>query len=216
MTALQPAPFVLLAGVPGAGKTEALKAISKQAPWVRISDAETVRSRLSRYVPWLPYGLCRPFVHTIGHLAVLVQIIRRDRGPLIVHDPGTRHWSRRLLLRLALHRGHRPVAVYIDIDRESAILGQVRRGRVVRHHAFERHWRNWLALRTSILAGTDPTPGERWPRMMLSSRESAVDDLHKLLNLNERGQAVQAFRTQPTELSSNHETQFRQRGELIA
>ncbi|MGO3333447.1 MAG: AAA family ATPase [Brevibacterium aurantiacum] len=195
MTALQPIPLVLLAGVPGAGKTEALKMISKQAPWVRISDSETVRSRLSNYVPWLPYTMSRPVVHTIGHFAALFQVLRRDRGPLIVHDPGTRHWSRRLLLRLALLRGHRPVAVYIDIDRESAILGQVRRGRVVRHQAFERHWRHWVELRKAILAGVEPSPGERWPRMMLSSRDSAVDDLHQLLDSTDCGQELQTDRT---------------------
>lgn len=179
-------PLVLLAGVPGAGKTEALKTIRRQAPSIRISDPETVRSTLHHWAPWLPYSLCLPFVHITAHLGVLFKILHRGGGPLIVHDPGTRRWSRRLILRLALHRHCQVSAVYIDIDRGTALKGQVQRGRIVRHSAFERHWRHWIDLRSRISAGAELTPGERWPRIVLSSRDSVVDDLFDLLNLNER------------------------------
>ncbi|MCT2077955.1 zeta toxin family protein, partial [Dietzia cinnamea] len=90
MTGQVACPLVLLAGVPGAGKTEALKTIRRQAPSIRISDPETVRSTLHHWAPWLPYSLCLPFVHITAHLGVLFKILHRGGGPLIVHDPGTR------------------------------------------------------------------------------------------------------------------------------
>ncbi|MBE8146985.1 hypothetical protein IOD13_15380 [Brevibacterium casei] len=48
MTATRSSPVVLLAGVPGAGKTETLKEIRSHAPWSRISDPESVRDVLRR------------------------------------------------------------------------------------------------------------------------------------------------------------------------
>lgn len=188
MTAPPSAPFVLLAGVPGAGKTQALNEIRRKVPEIRISDPETVRSVLGRCVPWLPYALGRPFVHTTAHIGALGQILRPENGPLIVHDPGTRRWSRRLILRLTLLKGYHPIVVYLDTDRATALQGQVQRKRVVRNQAFDRHWRRWLELRNCILTEVELSPGEQWPQIVLSSRDSVVDDVLKLLSLDQREQ----------------------------
>ncbi|WP_309132786.1 AAA family ATPase [Brevibacterium sp.] len=170
-------PLVLLGGVPGAGKTAALRAIAGIAPSVRIVDSDAVRHRLSRVVGWAPYAVCRPFVHILAHCAILIQVLRRGGGPLIVHDPGTRWWSRRLLLWLALQCGYCPAAVFIDIDRDSALDGQTLRGRVVRRHAFDRHWRRWNRMRARIAAGAPLSRGEEWPRLMMTTRVRAVEDV---------------------------------------
>lgn len=176
------ATLVLLAGIPGAGKTETLRSIRSVDPHVRISDPEVLRTWLSTHTPWLPYPLARPFVHTIAHVVALYKVLRRGAGPLIVHDPGTRRWSRRTLLWLALLRGYSPAAVFVDVSREDALSGQQKRGRVVRHRAFDRHWQRWSSLRDRIVAGEELTPGENWPLVKLTSRESACRDVLELID----------------------------------
>lgn len=181
MTVPQPSPVILLAGVPGAGKTETLREVRRRVPRLRTSDPESVRESLRRTLPWLPYAVGRPIVHTIAHLTAGARILGRDTSPLIVHDPGTRRWSRRLLLWLAGASGRDAVAVFIDVDRASALRGQQRRGRIVRSSAFARHWRRWLRLRSRILTGAEPSPGERWRSIVLTDRADAVDDLLAVL-----------------------------------
>ena len=182
MTATRSSPVVLLAGVPGAGKTETLREIRQHAPWLRISDPESVRDVLRRVLPWLPYPVARPFVHTIAHFAALFRLLRRGDRPLVVHDPGTRRWSRRLLLWLAHVRGRPAEAVFIDVDRDVALAGQERRGRIVRGPAFDRHWRRWSELRSRIRAGEQPGPGEKWARIVLTTRDRAVEDVLALVD----------------------------------
>ncbi|MCM1011097.1 AAA family ATPase [Brevibacterium sp. XM4083] len=182
MTPTAPSPVILLAGVPGAGKTETLKEVRRRAPWLRVSDPETVRDGLRRLAPWLPYTLGRPIVHTIAHVLALFRILRRGGPPLIVHDPGTRRWSRRLFLRLARLSRRPAIGVFIDVDRDVALRGQKKRSRIVRGPAFARHWRRWLGLRSHLIADEEPTPGERWPQIVLTTRDRAVDDLLALVS----------------------------------
>ncbi|GAA2100219.1 AAA family ATPase [Brevibacterium salitolerans] len=170
-------PVVLLAGVPGAGKSRALRVIARARPEVRLADPDRMRLRLSRLAPALPYSAARPIVHTLAHLAVLTQLLRPSGTPLVIHDPGTRRWSRRLILRLALRRGLLPAILCIDIGREEALAGQHARGRVVRPAAFEAHWRRWQELRARVLAGGELSPGEEWPEARLVTRATAVPEI---------------------------------------
>lgn len=174
-------PLLLLAGVPGAGKTEALRRVHASHPDLRIADPEAVRDALRLKAPCLPYSLGRPIVHTIAHCALLIRILRIDGRPLIVHDPGTRRWSRSLMLRLALWRGWDPIAIFIDVDRTTALAGQARRGRIVRTRSFHRHWYRWTQLRPRIIAGRDLSPGERWPRTHIVDRDSVITTLNRFL-----------------------------------
>lgn len=82
-------PLVVIAGVPGAGKTEALRVLRGRSPRVRSADPEGVRRQLRQWMPWLPYALVRPILHTIAHLRVLALMLNRGGGPLVIHDPGT-------------------------------------------------------------------------------------------------------------------------------
>lgn len=181
MTATTP-DLVLLAGVPGAGKTETLRRVTRIAPQLRTADPATYRSWTAEHLPWLPYAWCRPVIHTLAHLAVIVRILL-GRSPIVIHDPGTRDWTRRLFLRLALLRQHRPALVLIDVERREALAGQTARGRVLPRRAFDRHWRRWRRLRARILAGGEPTAGEGWPVVRIVSRDEAVATLLSVLGI---------------------------------
>ena len=45
-------PLVVIAGVPGAGKTEALRVLRGRSPRVRSADPENMRRRLRQRMPW--------------------------------------------------------------------------------------------------------------------------------------------------------------------
>ena len=175
-------PLVVIAGVPGAGKTEAFRVLRGRSPRVRSADPEGVRRQLRQWMPWLPYALVRPILHTIAHLRVLAHMLNRGGGPLVIHDPGTRRWSRRLIVSLAGLLGYRPMIVFIDTDRDSALRGQAQRKRLVRRRAFDRHWRRWSELRERILRGDSLGDGEPWGRVVLSHRDAVVDDVLGLLD----------------------------------
>lgn len=237
-------PLVLLAGVPGAGKTQTLRALRERtrvsrdrttsteksandrtarrsgpgapipppaligpspistpgrAPTPalrqpRIADPERIRDTLQHLLPGVPYSVLRPFVHVSAHVRAFA-LVSAGPGvaalmqappdgttrPLLVHDPGTRRWTRAPLLLLALARGWDPVAIFIDVDCEVALAGQHRRGRVVRRWAFDRHWNRWVDLRARILAGEPLSPGENWPHVRLVSRTEAVGAIEDAL-----------------------------------
>ncbi|TGD36772.1 AAA family ATPase [Brevibacterium aurantiacum] len=175
-------PLIVVAGVPGAGKTEALTALPTQSPRVRLADPDRIRCQLRRLVPWLPYAYGRPIVHTLAHLWLFAQILNRSGGPLVVHDPGTRKWSRRIIVELALLCGYCPMIIYIDTNRATALKGQTQRGRVIRSQAFKRHWKRWLELRNRILDSEEISANEPWCRVVLSHREAVVDDVLGLLS----------------------------------
>ncbi|MDK8436381.1 AAA family ATPase [Brevibacterium sp. GP-SGM9] len=175
-------PLIVVAGVPGAGKTEALKALRIQSPGLRMADPDRVRCRLRRLVPWLPYAYGRPIVHVIAHLWVFARILNRGRGSLVVHDPGTRRWSRRMIVELARLCGYRPMIIYIETNRDTALKGQTQRKRVVRSYSFKRHWEHWLELQNHILETGEVGADEPWCRVVLSRREAVVDDVLGLLS----------------------------------
>lgn len=175
-------PLIVIAGVPGAGKTEALRVLRGRSPQARSADPENLRRRLRQWMPWLPYALVRPILHTIAHLCVLALMLNKCGGPLVIHDPGTRRWSRRLIVGLAGILGYRPMIVFIDTDRESALRGQEQRKRVVRRRAFDRHWRHWVELRERVLRSDSLGDGEPWGRVVLSHRDAVVDDVLGLLD----------------------------------
>ncbi|WP_349827266.1 AAA family ATPase [Brevibacterium litoralis] len=184
--------LVLLGGVPGAGKTQTLRSLRAAHSGIRTNDPERWRSRIERFLPHVPYPVIRPIVHVLGHLDALRLVLGSVDVPVVLHDPGTRRWTRRAIVTLAHARGRRPSAVYLDVPRDQALTGQRDRGRIVRSRAFDRHWTHWQTIRTRIRAGRPPGDGERWASVHLVDREHALGTVAALLRchgdaLDDRG-----------------------------
>ncbi|MEU2201139.1 AAA family ATPase [Isoptericola sp. NPDC019482] len=173
--------FVLVGGVPGAGKSTALAWVAGLRPGVRVLDSEVVRRDLRGRVPrGVPYAVYRPVVH-VRHLAGVVRAVLG--GPLdgaavlVVHDPATSRMRRWWWACLARRAGWRPVLVMVDVGRGEALSGQESRGRVVRSRAFVRHWRRWAAQRAGLVAasgGSREGSAAGWSQVHVVGRGEAV------------------------------------------
>jgi AAA domain len=168
---LPPAALLVVAGVPGAGKTSLLSRVD--APGSLVLDPEPIRTRLQRLLDPLPYRLWRPLVHAGHGLRVLLALPGR-RG-LLVHDTGTRGWRRRLLACLARRCGRTGHLLLLDVGAEAALEGQQARRRAIRRSAFATHWRNWRRLRAGFPPRGDPSGlhAEGWASVRLLDRPAA-------------------------------------------
>lgn len=172
---------ILVGGVPGAGKSTAIRQATADLPDVVVLDPENRQRALQERLPVaLPYRTYRWFVHVAHTAEVLLRLLL---GPvpgqrLVVHDPGTRRRRRRLFVALARSRGWRTAFVYVDVNRQTARLGQEIRGRVLRLSAFDRHWTRWEQMRARLIAlqGTE----EGWHRVLLVDRAQAAGVLRSL------------------------------------
>ena len=172
------ADFVLVGGMPGAGKSTAIEAASLDLLDVAVLDPDALRRWLAQHLPpSTPYAWYRPLCHVLHALAVLAVVIRGPGGGrLIVHDPSTRHVRLIVLSWLARRRGWNPLLVYVDVSPQDALAGQIRRGRVLAGPSFEAHVRRWRPLRqrarTGVCGGF---------RSVLTTREEAADTLRRVL-----------------------------------
>ncbi|MEL7974987.1 AAA family ATPase [Isoptericola sp. F-RaC21] len=171
--------FVLVGGVPGAGKSTALAGVAGRAG-IRVLDSEAARRDLRARVPrGVPYAVYRPVVH-VRHLAGVVRAVlggpRDGARVLVVHDPATSRVRRWWWACLARRAGWRPVLVMVDVGRTEALEGQEARGRVVRAGAFARHWRRWAAQRAGLVAAAGG-PAGGWARVHVVGRREAVPSL---------------------------------------
>ncbi len=161
------APFVLLGGLPGAGKSTAIAEVAGGLSGVGVLDSDSVRDAIGSRLPvGTPYRHYRPVVHALHQWTIVWRLLRgpgASRG-LLVHDPSTRAGRRTLLARLAHLRGWQPRLVFIDVDPAVALRGQHDRARVVAAEAFARHTRRWQAQRDLI---TTETP---WSSVDIVSR----------------------------------------------
>lgn len=135
--------MVVVGGVPGAGKSTALRAYADE-PGVLVLDPDPIRARLR----W------RPLVHAVHQLLVWVLVLAgpADRT-LLVHDTATRPRRRGALLRLGCWRGWDVTLLLVDVSRSAALTGQLDRGRLVSPRCFEQHWDRWLLLRAEPETG---------------------------------------------------------------
>lgn len=158
MTAVRVAPrsLVVLAGLPGAGKTTMLARLETDDGDVVVLDSDQVRATLRAAFPQrLPYRYYRPLVHLLHRLRVLFLAIS-GVGLLVVHEPSTRPTTRAALVAVGALTGRRRHFLWLDSTAEEALAGQVARGRLVRGHAFARHARRANYLRERFIDGWVP------------------------------------------------------------
>jgi hypothetical protein len=155
---------LLVAGVPGAGKTTLLARVDTRGS--RMLDPEAARDAYQRRLGRLPYRLWRPLVHARHYLSVVLAL--RAPAGLVVHEPGTRAWMRRLLVLAAARAGRQAHLLLLEVSPQEALAGQRQRRRSLRRPAFERHWRRWRRLRRP-----GRLAGEGWASVRVIDRTAA-------------------------------------------
>jgi predicted kinase len=146
---------VVFAGIPGAGKSTMMHGLfattgAEQRPartpdGVRVLDSEQARNRWRGVLgSRLPYFLYRPLVHLTALAWARSEL--RQPGMVVLHDCGTRRWSRALITRWASGRTGGIHLLLLDVPAEVALDGQEARRRKVRRRAFGRHLRAWRTM----------------------------------------------------------------------
>lgn len=149
---LGPRDLLVVAGLPGAGKTTMLRHAAVGLP---VLDSDQVRERLGAVVPAVPYRWYRPVVHA-WHRLRIVRHAWGENGPVVVHEPSTRASTRALLALVGVLSGRSVRLLFLDVPAEVALAGQVSRGRVVRARSFARHVRRVGKWREELLADQVP------------------------------------------------------------
>jgi predicted kinase len=199
-------PFVLVGGLPGAGKTTVIGTLQQHAADVEVVDPDQLRRCIARRLPfWVPYRCYRPVVHTLNAVRLGAVLLRgpRTSAGMVVHDPATRPRRRRLTGQLARWRGWRPRLLVLDVSAEEALEGQRRRARVVRSDSFTRHQDRWLDERRRLTATASAAADHgAWDRIEVVDRDRAAATLAVLLRPHPTGHAQPPPRWQPTDGST--------------
>ncbi|MFC8125060.1 AAA family ATPase [Streptomyces sp. NPDC057302] len=128
--------LIVVSGLPGSGKSTLMR---RAVAGPRI-DSQDTRDRWARRMPGLlPYAVYRPLVR-LAHYAGLRKALRSGES-VVVHDCGTQAWVRRWLAREAARRGTALHLLLLDVPPDTAMDGQLSRGRGVSRYAFARHRR---------------------------------------------------------------------------
>lgn len=147
--------LVVLAGLPGAGKTRLWRRLASPRPAdVLALDAEQVAETL-RSAP-LPYAALRPFVHA-WHLLRVARALRTSATCVLTTDPMTSRLQRLMLRTVAALTGRSLHVVLVDATAREAVLGQYRRGRTVSRRRMLRHVRRWRRMRAEFTATAELT-----------------------------------------------------------
>jgi predicted kinase len=142
---------VVVAGVPGAGKTTLIRrAVDRDV--ARVVDTDDRRRGRLLY---------------LGHYARIAAAVARRR-PVVIHSRGTHPAARRAIAALAAMRGRPAHLILLDAGRDEAEAGQQARGRMVAREEMDRQvarWRRLMARR--------PT-GEGWASIVTLDRAQAA------------------------------------------
>ncbi|MET9494934.1 AAA family ATPase [Streptomyces sp. NPDC006552] len=143
--------LVVLSGLPGSGKSTLMR---RAVTVVRVDSQDTRERWAARLPRVVPYVLYRPLVR-LAHYAGLWRAMRSGAS-VVVHDCGTQAWVRRWVTRAARRRGAAVHLLLLDVPADTALDGQLERGRGVSRYAFARHRRAVGALVTSTERGELP------------------------------------------------------------
>jgi predicted kinase len=131
--------FVLVAGIPGAGKSSMLARRPIAVPGAVVLDSDRVREWLRDRLPaGLPYRSYRGLVHLLYRAQIVLTALVAV-GPVVVHMPATAAFTRVAMVALAMLACRRRDLVWVHAEPEEARRGQRSRGRVLPRASFERH-----------------------------------------------------------------------------
>ncbi|MEU8221361.1 AAA family ATPase [Kribbella sp. NPDC048915] len=169
---------VLLAGIPGAGKTTFLRRVFAGDRSVRVLDSAQLRERWMPVLGVLPYSVWRPLVHFVYYVTLLAAM-RPGRGPLVIHDCGTRSWVRQLIGRRARQAGLPLHLILLDVPADVARSGQQARGREVGPNIMATHCRRWpdVVSRASI----DPSSAVPGAHSALVLTRPEADEVERIV-----------------------------------
>lgn len=181
-----PTATVLFAGIPGAGKSTALRKLfgtepdAEEAPvspgGALVLDSIQARNSWRHRLSRLPYPLWRPLVHLV-HFRRIWIALRDHTGPVVVHDCGTVAFTRRLLTGWAARHGRELHMVLLDVPAATAREGQYARGRRVGRVSFNWHVLRWRRLLDQVENGTGPRPR---PESVVVLDRRGIDHLHEI------------------------------------
>jgi hypothetical protein len=157
-----PEAVVVVAGVPGAGKTTLIRRAVDPAA-VRVVDTEDRRDAGEAG------GSSRLYA---GHYARILAALA-GRRPVVVHSRGTRGALRRMIALLAALRGRPAHLILLDVDRETAEASQRRRGRTVGRREMSRQVSRWRRLVTD--RAEDRLAREGWASVVVLDRGQAAE-----------------------------------------
>lgn len=160
-----PRDLLLLAGLPGAGKSSLLRTMRASGPYT-VLDSDQVREPLARCLPRVSYRLYRPLVHLLHHLRIIRAALAAP-GPVLVHEPATRVATRSWLALLARLTSRRPHMLWLEVTPAQARAGQRERGRVLSARSFAKHVRRALSISARLACGR-PLCG--WPEVTVLHR----------------------------------------------
>jgi predicted kinase len=150
------ATLVVVGGLPGSGKTTLLRRVlDRELPGVVGVDSEQVAERLRAVEALLPYRLLRPLVHGWHR----VRVLRALAGPVpvvVLTDPWTSAWWRRVVLHAARRAGRAVRLVLLDTSPEDAADGQRVRGRAIPAGRMRRHAARWVRLHRALAEAAGP------------------------------------------------------------
>ncbi|GAA1021114.1 ATP-binding protein [Acrocarpospora pleiomorpha] len=158
-----PRALVLLTGLPGAGKSTLLDQLyglrgDEPRPVLHdgtlVIDSRQARVRWARLLARLP----RRGRSLVVHLAHTWRIVRSlpNGRPVVAHSRAA--WPHLLygFALLARLTGRQLHVIMLDVPAETAMAGQIARGRVVPEVTFDRHRRRWRVLLDRARTGALP------------------------------------------------------------
>ncbi|WP_026449129.1 AAA family ATPase [Actinopolyspora mortivallis] len=169
---LAPRELLVVAGLPGAGKSTALRSLTSSVP-VTVLDSEGVYRVLSAW-SGLPYRVLRCVVHPVHYVRTVLCCVRVP-GPVVVHVPATRVLARLALLGLAAATGRTAALLWVDVPPGLALAGQRARGRMIKARSFVRHVRRARRTRRVMLAPTAPAG---WRGVHVVTRADIAEGIH--------------------------------------